>query len=573
MRPVTLRNGLVLVVVATLLPIGTLSVVQALASLRYSRSLISDQLVTNALATAVRERDPLIISKQLLLTLSANNAVRAGSAECDQALKMGLSLNPALLNVARSDAQGRVLCSVLPFDPATSFANDAWWKRGIREPTLTVSALVTGKIAKKRVLIGMQPVTNADGSNFGAVTVAIDASWLERALPGSDMTADAVVAIIDRSGNTLLTSATRRLPRFVIKGGHAAVIETRAADGVAWMYAIAPLFDRELYVVYAETSEQLMATALQQVRISLLLPIFALLLASLAIWIGTHHLVLRWLESLRSLAAQFAQGNFTGDPHNYINAPRELALLSADLHIMAQAIDTRDHALQAALDAKTVLTHDIHHRVKNNLQIVSSLLDLQAGKISDPTAREALNQTRARIGALAQIHRLLYEESHDSDHGNVNIAKLLGALCSQLRALNRGQGGVHLTCEASSQLVPINNAVPVTLLAVEAVTNAFRHGFRAGQSGAITLGFDITDDRATLSVSDDGLGFDVEHNAASMGRQLMDAFAQQLGGELHITSAPGQGTLVKLVYRVHPAPPGNAVLAGAYTIGPMNPPA
>lgn len=550
MRPARLRSGLILIVVVALLPIGTLSVVQALTDLRYSRTLIGNQLITSALATAGQERDPLIISKQVLLTLSKNKAVRKGGAECNEALRSGLGDSPALLNLARSDAQGRVQCSALPFDPNLSFAKEAWWQRGIRAREFTISALVIGQIAKKRMLIGMQPVTADDGRNFGAVTVAIDASWLERSLATSEMSRDAVVAIVNGAGDIVLTSESRALPRFDVSAGNAKVSNAIARDGVSWMYAVAPLYDRELYVVYAEPTKVLMATTIKQARISLLLPIVALLLACLAIWIGTNRLVLRWLESLRALAAQFAQGNFAGDSARYERAPRELALLGADLHAMAHAIEARDNALQAALDTKTALTHDIHHRVKNNLQIVSSLLNLQAGKISDPAALEALSQTRARIGALAQIHRLLYEESQDSDQGNVNIANLLNALCSQLRALHRGQSDIQLSCDAAWQMVPINNAVPLTLLAVEAITNAFRHGFSAGQSGRVILHFDVTDAQATLSVTDDGIGFDSTRQTASMGRQLMDAFAQQLGGVLTLESTPGAGTVVKLVYPV-----------------------
>ena len=550
MRPVTLRNGLVLIVVTALLPIGTLSVVQALSTLRYSRTLISNGLVTSALATAARERDPLIISKQVLLTLSENKDVRAGGAGCHEALKTGLGNSPALLNLARSDAAGNVQCSVLPFDPSTSFAQQGWWQTGIKAPGFTISAIVIGQITKKRALIGMQPIRTPTGQNNGAVTVAIDASWLERSLAKSEMSRDAAIAIVDNTGKVVLTSETKILPSFDVRAGNAKVAEAVANDRVVWMYAVAPLYDRDLYIVYAEPKEQLLATALKQVRISLLLPIVAILIACLAIWVGTNRLVLRWLVSLRALAAQFARGNFAGDMQKYKRAPKELRLLSDDLHKMARIIKKRGQALQAALDAKTALTHDIHHRVKNNLQIVSSLLNLQAGKISDPAAREALNQTRARIGALAQIHRLLYEESHDSDHGNVNIASLLNALCIQLRALHRGQSDIHLTCDATSQTVPINNAVPLTLLAVEAVTNAFRHGFPARKSGTIVLHFDVTANLATLSVSDNGVGFDDKKDTASMGRQLMDAFAQQLAGELTVRSSQS-GTLVTLAYNLH----------------------
>ncbi len=552
MRPLTLRNSLVLIVVVALVPIGTLSVVQALSTLRYSRTLIGNALVTSALATATRERDPLVISKQVLLTLSENKAVREGGAGCSKALKTGLGNSPVLLNLARSDVKGRVQCSVLPFDQPTSFATEDWWQRGIATREFTVSAPVFGQISKKRILVGMQTIRAENGSNDGAVTVAIDASWLERSLDESEMSPEAAVAIVDREGAVVLESGQIMLPRFDVEAGNAKVAEAVARDGVAWMYAVAPLYDQKLYVVYAEPTKHLMATALNQVRISLLLPIIALLIACLAIWLGTNHFVLRWLESLRTLAAQFAQGNFAGDAAQYARAPRELGMLSADLHSMAHSIETHDLALQAALDAKTALTHDIHHRVKNNLQIVSSLLNLQAGKISDPAAREALNQTRARIGALAQIHRLLYEESHDSDHGNVNIANLLRALCSQLRALHRGQSDVHLSCDVASQIVPINNAVPLTLLAVEAVTNAYRHGFPNGESGTITMYFDVKEDQATLTVSDTGSGFDASRDTASMGRQLMDAFAQQLGGILSVTSAPSAGTRVTLIYPLYP---------------------
>ena len=544
----TLRSGLILVVVAALVPIGTLSVVQALANLRYAQTLIGNQLVTSAMATASSERDSIIISKQLLFSLSSNARVRSGAAGCQDALKANLGSSPALLNLARSDAAGRVLCSVLPFDPATSFAKESWWQRGIKAQKFTVSAPVIGSISKRRVLIGMQPLVAEDGSQDGAVTVAIDASWLERSLNNSELADGAEVAIIDRNGAVVLTGGVGELPRFDVNAAIMQVAAARSQDGTAWMYAVAPLYERELFVVYAEPTERLMATAVGQVRINLILPIITLLLASFAIWLGSDRLVLRWLDSLRTLAAQFAGGDYTGDPGKFERAPREVGLLGADLHWMAQAIETRDHELQAALDAKTTLTHEIHHRVKNNLQIVSSLLSLQAGKISDFAARDALSQTRARIGALAQIHRLLYEESQDSDHGEVNIAKLLTALCTQLRTLHRGQSAIQLTCDVAALTVPINSAVPLTLLAVEAVTNAYRHGFQPGQSGMILLQFGVELGQATLSVCDDGIGFDSAQAPASMGRELMDAFAQQLGGELTISSAPNSGTVVTLTY-------------------------
>ena len=553
MRPMTLRSGLVLIVVAALVPIGALNVIQALSTLRYSRTLIGSQLVTKALATAGRERDPLIVAERIAVTVSLNRAVRTIDTDCREGLKTGLIGNPAIANIVRTDATGMVRCSVLPYPPGQSLGNEVWWQKGIKAKNFTLSAPVVGPISKIPVLIGMQPILAADGRVDGAINVGIDLSWLQRSLANQQLAPNANIAVVDAQGNVVMSNRPSQLPLFDVIRANGRITEAIARDGTAWMYASAPLYEKQLYIVYAEPTRQLMATSARQARIDLVLPIVALLIASLAIWFGTNRLVLRWLDALRRLAAQFADGSFVGEPGRFARAPREIGFLSADLHSMAHAIEARDNELQAALDAKTALTNDIHHRVKNNLQIVSSLLNLQAGKISDPAARDALGQTRARIGALAQIHRLLYEESHDSDHGMVNIANLLNALCSQLRALHRGQNAVHLVCDAASQTVPINSAVPLTLLAVEAVTNAYRHGFAGGQSGTVTIHFDVTGDQATLSISDDGVGFDASQESGSMGRQLMAAFAQQLDGALDIASTSA-GTLVTLRYPFDPAP-------------------
>lgn len=97
---------------------------------------------------------------------------------------------------------------------------------------------------------------------------------------------------------------------------------------------------------------------------------------------------------------------------------------------------------------------------------------------------------------------------------------------------------MQLLCNAAPHIVPINNAVPLTLLAVEAITNAYRHGFLEGQNGVITISFMIEGERATISIADNGAGFEPAAGTGSMGGQLIEAFAQQLNGVLEIESAP-----------------------------------
>lgn len=543
-----MRTGLIILVVTALLPIGTLSVVQSYKSLEYSRTLIANRLVVNASATAGQEHDTLIIAKHTLLTLSQNINIRAMSALCRDRLKAGMHGNPGLINFVRSDANALVRCSVLPFKEGHSFKNEAWWARGIRNKGFLVSTPTYGSISKQNVLIGTLPLYDASGNNDGALTVVIKLDWLQASLDKSIKNDAAVIAITDAAGQILLKSGRQKLPKFNAQVAAGKAHEVVATDGTQWMYAAAPFFEKSLFVIYAEPKKQMMATALMQARIGLILPMIAILIASLALWLGTNMLVVRWLDSLRDVAAQFARGDYTGDPKRFEKAPREIKMLSDDFHIMAEAIKLRDADLQAALTVKTVVTLDIHHRVKNNLQIVSSLLNLQARQIEDPSAKAALDQTRTRIGALAQIHRLLYEDSNDSGHGDVDIAKLLDQLIIQLRILHRHQPNISLVTKVEQHFVPVDSAVPLSLFTVEAITNVYRHAFPPDIYGTAEISYTVRDNEARLSISDDGIGYKADDNSKSMGKQLMAAFAHQLGGTIEVDKGTDKGTVVTLHY-------------------------
>lgn len=252
----------------------------------------------------------------------------------------------------------------------------------------------------------------------------------------------------------------------------------------------------------------------------------------------------RWIEALRLQAQRIAAGNYDHDAGLFEDAPPDIAALSEELNRIANAMIERDRVQQA-------LTHEVHHRVKNSLQIVSSLLNMQVKKLDDPLAKRALGPTRARIGALALIHRLIYEKGEDSAKGQINVAILIAELCTQLRASSRDQAGIFLECEASDLGVPLNDAIPLALLTVEAVTNAFDHAFPDERSGRVDVKFTIEKVRAQLNIKDNGIGFAPNGECASMGRQLMAALAHQLGGSLTIDSSTTTGTMVSLAYPIH----------------------
>lgn len=247
---------------------------------------------------------------------------------------------------------------------------------------------------------------------------------------------------------------------------------------------------------------------------------------------------------LREQAASIAGGNYMSAGFVFSDAPPGIAALSRDLDDLALVLAEREAVRKA-------LALEVHHRVKNNLQIVTSLLNMQANRIENPAAREALGQTRARIGGLALIHRILYEQADDGSQATLDIGRLIPELCSQFQLWNMERPEVSFSCQSNSFEVPLDSALPLVLFAVEAVTNAYAYAFPNGRRGAVLLRFDASPGgEAEFSVTDNGIGFDATRNNASMGRLLMLGFARQLGGKLVIESNAATGTKVCLTYRI-----------------------
>jgi two-component sensor histidine kinase len=544
----TLRNGLVLVVVVALLPMAVLSALQGSAAWADARVLAANKLRANAWLVAEGERDVFTSARQAVLSASRASTVRTMGDGCSDVLADARLGTVGIINLTRSDASGRLRCSALPFKVNESFAGELWWQRATTIEGLSLSPPIIGKISGKPVLVMAMRVRGSDGTQAGVITASISLEALRASLVKRSVTnPEALVEIVDADGTVIVSNQKTALKLTGSALANNQGDSARSQDGVQWLYATAPLYGRELTVVYAEESDNVLSTALWQVRQSIFLPLIAMALASLAIWAGTHWLVVRWLRKLQALAAQFGRGDFAGNRDAYHDAPREVAALSNELHAMAETINARDTALIAALAAKTELTREVNHRVKNNLQIVTSLLTLQADRVADAYARDALGQARARIAALGLIHRVLYDHDTYNALGTVDMGLLMNELCPQLRAANPVQSGVDLRCDCEAFQVSVDQAVPLTLFIVEAVTNAYRHGYADKKEGIIRVRMAVIESHVKLNIDDDGTGYTIVDSVGKMGFELINAFASQLGGTLEMESN-NAGTNVSLRY-------------------------
>jgi two-component sensor histidine kinase len=193
---------------------------------------------------------------------------------------------------------------------------------------------------------------------------------------------------------------------------------------------------------------------------------------------------------------------------------------------MADTIVARDASLRESLAQKDALLREIHHRVKNNLQVITSLLNLQQRSLADPAGRAVLADTRQRISALALIYRALYQSE---DLRRVDVRSFLEELIGQL--IN-GEGPreepVRAEVHADDLMMDPDKLAPFALFTVEAVTNAQKHAF-SERGGSITVRFEVRGAEARLEVQDDGIGADAGTMTGGVGRTLMNAFARQLG--------------------------------------------
>ena len=550
MRYLTLNQSLLLAVLIAMLPIGFISVTQGFLNRKHAQTLVEESLTTAALATASVQQEPFAMAERQLQTLVKDEDVVTATSKCSSQLERALGSQEMVLNLVRSDASGRVQCSVLPITGSETFADETWWRTASKTKQFSITGPVFGSISKRQVFIAVQPLFTDAGEFDGMITAGVRLSWMKHALAKTTLSTEAVAAIADENGRIILTAEPTTLKKIDVTSPFAKPDNIVDTTGATWTYATAPLYARKLFVVYAEPQSKLGDYARNQFRADLLIPILALLLTSVAVWIGVNRLVVRWLRELAELANRFTRGDYTGNRDQFARAPVEITSLSDDMHSMAEAISQRNRDLESALAATKSMAREVNHRVKNNLQMVMSLIALQSAQITDDEAKLALDQTRARMGALALIHRLLYDYGNQAEAGHIDFYSIMPELCAQLVADAAIYGReVDLHCTSDHVIGTVDQAIPLTLFIVEAVTNAYRHAFPDGRRGNLWVNLAINGKQAILTIRDDGVGFEGT-SVGSMGMMLIEAFARQLNGVLTTNSTPHSGVEIQLVYDV-----------------------
>jgi len=214
---------------------------------------------------------------------------------------------------------------------------------------------------------------------------------------------------------------------------------------------------------------------------------------------------------------------------------------------LEERVRARTAQLSATLKEREVLLQEIHHRVKNNLQVISSLISLQVRGLEMGVCRDALTECQARVYTIALIHESLYESR---DYSNLPFSDYVRSLVSSVFQLAGASSLVTLELDLAPVSLTVERAIPCGLILNELVVNALKHAFPDGRRGTIRVQLqNLPDDRVALLVQDDGVGVSLDDADAggALGLQLVRTLAQQIHADLVVRR--GVGTTVELNFR------------------------
>jgi two-component sensor histidine kinase len=506
-----------------------------------SRERVAIEHVDRLQGLAIARIDTLVTSLYQSMAVAVDR-LPVSPTECGGALNARiniLSLDPIAL--ALFDVNGKLRCysgaeSVLRH----AAAGAAWFHDAVGGlPAL-------GQIDGKSV---------AAISRRGEVLAALlPEGWFET-VGGNEMgSREAAVWLFDARGGLIASNgiAAAALPDVAtLVALQRSKDETRlaqSAGGVPYAYATTRLANSwQVIGAYRSAKEHSKAQTVLFTRLGYLA---ALLLLGLGVTVlGADIAFGGPLRRLRAALKTWQDGG-AFETAGLATGPTELLDLAQSFNQATISLRDQRAALDRGKVQQELLMMEIHHRVKNNLQIVASLLNLQASRIRVPEARAEFQAARDRVRALATLHRHLYSEG---EIHTINMPSFLNELCGQLfQAMGEEPGGrIKLVIEADEIRLSTDQAVPLALIVTEAVTNAIKYGFPCGQAGAITITLAQHDDALDMSIGDDGVGIPPGRMETEMGTrdglglQLIRGFSRQLGATLAVTEHPGTQ------YRIH----------------------
>ena len=208
-----------------------------------------------------------------------------------------------------------------------------------------------------------------------------------------------------------------------------------------------------------------------------------------------------------------------------------------------------ERKLQRSLEERSILLSEMHHRVKNNLAIIASLLYMQIEASVDENVIESLKTSYCRLQSIAQVHEQLYKNAELD--ANISLDQYLHQMAESVdETIILPDKKIKIDIECSDITIQLIQAVPLGLLLSELLVNAYKHAFKDRDEGHIEISCGITEGQLVIVISDYGIGLpeDFSLDSGSIGMSIVQTLAEQLNGNLSYTSETGEGTAFKISF-------------------------
>ncbi|KIN74158.1 sensor histidine kinase [Sulfitobacter guttiformis] len=528
-----------------LLPIGIIAFVQNQQIAEQSQRTAELSLIAVTEQAAATERSLLqeALGASRALT-SVVKLVRNNPARCSDFLKSYKDEVSKYLVVGFVDTSGMMQCS------STYQAYDLRDSPIVKNPkTLTqrtVTGSASGRVSHAEAVIVTVPVFEEDETiGFFFISMAretLEAVELEDPIraPLSLVTfnTDGLIISSELDRDRAQTELPASYPLEQLTGPTRQVFTSRNADGLERVYAVIPLVEGAVFAMSVWPKDTALLETDFSSRLSSFLPIVMWIASLVVAFWALNRLAIAHIRKLGRQMRHFALNRTLPRKPFNDGVPNEIVAMEQSFLGMAQSILQDEARLEDSLREKNMLLKEVHHRVKNNLQLISSIMNMQIRQAPTEANKRVLQRLQDRILSLATVHQSLYQ---DNEMTRVDAGMLLREIVA--RSLDIGMernSGIKVTEDYDSILIGADDAAPLSLLTSEAVTNALKYvASGRGSKAKIHISLKhVGEERAVLRIMNTA-GGNAHEEGTGLGSRLIQAFSRQLNGALEIVDEGG----------------------------------
>ena len=545
------RSLLALVAVfltVAILPVGLIAV-SKVAEVRDQTESSQYERIRTLTARAVQpERDAITAAFGLAKGLATAVALLdPDEARCSQIMAQSTFSIPDLLFVGFVREDGWSRCNNL--GRAFDFTDMPQTRELFVNQEPKVMFTPAGGATGRAVVIVNQPVNAPDDSFLGFISLSLPVTSMAAARERHSIPEALDLVTFNDAGEVLTADMMNQPLQDVLPRGLALEVlgelapksfATETLAGERRLFLVTTIYPGRAFALASFSPERGVLTPGSAERTTLMTTVAMWLSGLIVALFGFYILAVRPLAALGQRMRRFAGGRRVLEDENRTNVLREFETINRTFVQMARKIIRDEADLENALYEREALLREVHHRVKNNLQLVSSILNMEQRQTDSPEVRQKLARLQGRLSGLASVYRELYESDTFS---SVRIDRLLDALLRQLSPPSgKGADGVRVSLSLDPVTLVPDQAAQLALLSVEAFSNALEH-HAADAAGADFIVVELhhaPDDRVTLEIANSSGETHGAASESSLGARLIDAFALQLGGRAERETADGR---------------------------------